>query len=206
MMKSKLFACSLVAAGALTLGAAVAVQPAYAAPKDPPPGGAPSARVLMVDLRRVIAESKVGHDIQRQVDGLKAQATRDLETEGKSLQAQQVQLQQQAAILAADVKARRIKEFEQKREVFQEKVQKRGGMIQGGVMKAQAQVEQALGPILQGILRERGATVLLDRSSVLLAPSAIDVSAVAVQRLDTKMSTVKVELADVPAQSGAGRR
>ena len=157
----------------------------------------------MIDLRRVISESKVGHDIQRQVEALKAQATGELNGEGQALQHEQMALQQQAANLAADVKARRIKEFETKRKAFQDKVQKRGGMIQGGVMKAQAQVEQALGPVLQGLMRERGATIMMDRSSVLLAPNAIDVTVVAIQRLDVKMSSVKVELAAPPAVEGA---
>jgi outer membrane protein len=177
---------------------------ALAAQAAPPPGGAPVARILMVDLRRVIAESKVGHDIERQVEQLKAQATVELKGEGQGLQREQVALQQQAAILAADVKARRIKDFETKREAFQEKVQQRGALIQGGVMKAQSQVEQALGPVLQGIMRERGATIMMDRSAVLLGPSALDVTAIATQRLDTKMTTVKVELTAPP--SGAGGR
>jgi hypothetical protein len=59
-------------------------------------------------------------------------------------------------------------------------------------------VEEALGPILQGIMQERQATVLLDRGSVLIAPPGLDVTGLVVQRLDTKMSTVKVDLAPLP--------
>lgn len=194
---------AIITAGFLALGAVA--QMGLAAPATPPQGGAPAARILMVDLRRVIAESKVGHDMQRQVESLNAQAANELKNEKAALQKEQVALQQQSAILAADVKARRIKEFETRVAAFQDKVQKRGGLIQGGVMKAQAQVEQSLGPILQGIMRERGATLLVDRSAVLLGPTAIDMTAVAIQRLDTKMPTVKVELVappTAPAPSG----
>jgi hypothetical protein len=48
-------------------------------------------------------------------------------------------------------------------------------------------------------MRERGATILLDRGAVLLAPNTLDVTEVAKQRLDMKMSTVKVELTAPPA-------
>jgi outer membrane protein len=191
---------ALTLAGAVLFGVSAAAQ---AAPPTPPPGGAPAARVLMIDLRRVISESKVGHDIARQVELLKAQATKELDGEGRALQQEQVTLQQQAAILAPDVKARRIRDFEAKRAAFQDRVQKRSALIQGGIMKAQSQVEQALGPVLQGIMRERGATVLLDRSVVLLGPNAIDVTPIAIQRLDVKMSTVQVGLAEPPMQPGA---
>ena len=64
---------------------------------------------------------------------------------------------------------------------------------------AKRQIEQALGPILTGIMKERGATILLDRSSVLLAPNSIDVTQLVTQRLDMKMPSVKVELTAPPS-------
>jgi outer membrane protein len=196
MTMKSLTARAILVAGMLVLGV-VGPNAAIAAP--PQPGGtAPLAKILLIDLRRVMSDSKVGQDMQQQIKALKAQATNELNGEGRALQGEKTQLEQQAAILAPDVKARRIKDFEARASAFQEKVQKRGGMIQGGVMKAQQQVEQALGPILEGVMHERGATILLDRSSVLLAPNAIDVTEVVKQRLDMKMPSVKIELTAPP--------
>jgi outer membrane protein len=198
MTKKSRFTRTILVAGAMILGIAGS-DAAIAAPPQPPGGGAPVAKILIIDLRKVMGASKVGQDIQRQVDVLKQQATGELNGEGSALKAEETQLQQQAAILAPDVKARRIKEFQARAAAFQQKVQQRSGLIQGGVMRAQQQIEQALGPVLEGIMRERGATLLLDRSSVLLAPNAIDVTDVVTQRLDMKMPTVKVQLAPPPA-------
>ena len=198
MKKTSLIARTILVAGALLLGA-TALDAAYAAPPPPPPGGAPVARILMVDLRRVLAASKVGRDLQQQMEGQKQKATNELNGEGGALEREKAQLQQQAAILAPDVKARRIKDFETRAQGFQKKVQQRSLLIQGGFIKAQQQIEAALGPILQGLMRERGATILLDRSGVLLAPNAIDVTDVVIQRLDMKVSTVKLELVAPPA-------
>jgi outer membrane protein len=50
-------------------------------------------------------------------------------------------------------------------------------------------------------MKERGATILLDRSSILLAPNSIDVTQLVIQRLDMKMPTVKVELTAPPARA-----
>jgi len=198
MKKTSLIARTILVAGALLLGA-TALDAAYAAPPPPPPGGAPVARILMVDLRRVLAASKVGRDLQQQMEGQKQKATNELNGEGGALEREKAQLQQQAAILAPDVKARRIRDFETRAQGFQKKVQQRSLLIQGGFIKAQQQIEAALGPILQGLMRERGATILLDRSGVLLAPNAIDVTDVVIQRLDMKVSTVKLELVAPPA-------
>ena len=77
-------------------------------------------------------------------------------------------LQQQVAILAPAVKKQKIAAFEKKQKAFQAKVQTRQEEIQGGVMQARQDVEKALGPILQGIMAERGANLLMDRSAIVL--------------------------------------
>jgi outer membrane protein len=195
MTRKPLFVRALMVAG-MFLFAAAPTQSAYAA--APTTGAAPIARILLIDLRRAVAASKVGQDIQRQVDALKKSAQSELRSEAEGLQREKMQLDQQAAILAADVKARKLKDFQGRVASFQKRLQGRGALIQGGMLKANQQVEEALGPILQGIMQERQATILLDRTAVLLAPNAIDVTAVVVQRLDMKMPTVKVELAPLP--------
>jgi len=195
MKQKSLIARTILAAG-MVIVMAGSLDAAIAAP---PPGGTPTARILMVDLRRVMGASKVGQDIQRQVQQLKDQASAELNGEAKALKGEETELQQQSAILAADVKARKIKDFQGKYASFQKKVQDRSKLIQGGVMAAQQQVEQALGPILQGLMKERGATILVDRTAVLLAPNALDVTQLVIQRLDMKMPTVKVDLKAPPA-------
>jgi Skp family chaperone for outer membrane proteins len=193
MTKTSMLTRASIVAGTILLAAATA-QSSYAAA----PGAAPAARILIIDLRRAIAGSKVGQSIQGQVNDLKSQAQSTLNGEAEGLKRERAALEQQAAILAADVKARKLKDFQLRAMAFEKKVQERGGLIQGGMLKANQQVEEALGPILQGIMQERQASVLLDRSAVLLAPNAIDVTGVVVQRLDLKLPSIKVELAPLP--------
>ncbi len=195
MTKKSLLTRTILVAGIFLLVASGFDAALAAAPVS---GAAPVARVLMVDLRRVMALSKVGQDIQKQVADLKHQAQAELSGEGQALQRDRAALEQQAAILAPDVKARKARDFDARVAAFQKKLQQRGGLIQGGVLKAQQQVEQALGPVLQGIMQERRATVLLDRSAVLLAPNAIDVTGDVIRRLDMKMPTAKVVLTPLP--------
>ena len=46
----------------------------------------------------------------------------------------------------------------------------------GRLYKAQRQVEQALGPILQGIMKERGANLMLDQQAVVLGTVDVDIT------------------------------
>ena len=187
---------ALPVAAALIAGS---ILPALAAGPQPQPQGTPAPKILVIDRTIILRASKGGQDIVRQVNAYTAQLEQDFKGQGASLRAQYQQLQQQAAILSADVKARKIKDFESKKNALQAQAQKRQGLIQGGFFKARQQMEQALGPILQGIMKERGANMLLDRSAVVLGTdSSIDITGVAVQRLNQKMPSIKVELVPPP--------
>ena len=195
-MSKKTYFTRSLAVAAMVLAAATVAPSALAA--APGTGAAPAARILIIDIRRAVAMSKVGQSIQSQVDGLKKQAQAQLNSQAEALKREKGQLEAETAIMNPSLKAQKENAWKTRAMAFEKQVQERGGLIQGGMLKANAQVEEALGPILQGVMQERQATVLLDRASVLLAPNAIDVTAIVVQRLDMKTPTVKVELTPLP--------
>ena len=160
--------------------------------------GTPQPKIVVIDRGTVLRASKVGQDIVRQVNAYTAQAENDLKAQGQALQRDGKAFQQQAAILSNDLKAQKMKALEARRTGLQAEVQKKQGLIQGGFIKARGQVEQALGPILQGIMAERGANLLLDRQAVILGTVDVDITRVAIQRLDQKMPSLKVELVPPP--------
>ncbi|MGH6872003.1 MAG: OmpH family outer membrane protein [Rhizomicrobium sp.] len=192
------------AAAGILLAATFAAGTALAAPPAPPAPAAnaatPTPKILVINRQAIIANAKVGQDIARQVQGYTAAAEKEFKGENESLRHDEQALQQQVAILAPDVKAKRLKEFQGRAAAFQQKVQMRQAQIQYGIFKARQQVEQALGPILQGIMNERGANLLLDRQAIVLGTVNIDVTQQAIQRLDQKMPTVKVQLTNPPPE------
>ncbi len=191
-----------VAAFAFTLTAfAVAADSASAQstpPKPAPAAGTPAPVILVIDRNAILRASKVGQSIVAQVNGYTQAAESEFKGQAAALRGQEQQLQQQIAILAPDVKAKKIKAFQGQQQAFQQKVQERQAQIQGGVMQARQQVETALGPILQGIMAERHANLLLDRNAIVLGTVNIDITATAVQRLDQKLPNVKVQLVNPP--------
>ena len=134
-----------------------------------------------------------------QTQNLSKTAETEFKTQEGQLQAEATQLQQQLAILAPDVREQKEKEFTNKQQALQGKVAQRQAEIQAGFNKAAHQLEVALEPILKGIMVERGANMVLDRSAVILSTVDVDVTPAAVQRLNKALPHVKVELAPVPA-------
>lgn len=53
-------------------------------------------------------------------------------------------------------------------------------------------VMEALEEILQEIVNERGADILIDRANLVFATEAVDISDAAIQRLNSRMTTTPV--------------
>ena len=174
-------------------------------PAKPATASAPTPRILMIDRTAILRDSAVGKNIVQQVNALTQQAETQLKVENDALRQEGQALQQQVAILSASVRSQKVNAFQAKQAAFQKKVQDRQLQIQGGVLKARQQVEQALGPILQGIMAERGANLLLDRQAIVFGTINIDITGVAIDRLNKKMPTLKVQLVNPPAGTSAGK-
>lgn len=188
---------------ALMMAAAFAVVAPAAhaqnAPAAQPAMKTPAPKILVIDRSAILRGSKVGEDIARQVRDYTMAAEKEFKSESDGLRRERAELEQQAAILSADAKQKKIAAFQAKAEAFQKKVQDRQELIQGGVIKARQQVEQALAPVLQGVMAERGANLLMDRSVIILGTVDIDVTPLVIDRLNKKLPALKVDLVKPPA-------
>ena len=195
MIDASRFARTLAVAALLALAP---VQAFAATPPPPAPTGTPNPKILVIDRAAILRGSVVGQNIMKQVQALTTSAENMLKGQDTALRQEGATLQQQLAILSPSVKAAKIKAFQAKQAALQQNVQTQQGLIQGGVIKARQQVEQALGPILQAIMIERGANLLLDRNAVVLGTVDVDVTKVAIARLNQKLPAVKVVLTPLP--------
>ena len=201
-MNTSTFASRLnLAAIGFALAAAVSLaSPAFAQGRPgPAPQAVPMPKILVIDRQALLRNSKVGQSIAQQVQAMTKSAEAELKGENDSLRREGAALQQQVAILAPDVKAQKIKAFEAKQAAFQQKVQLRQNQIRYGVAMAQRQVETVAGPIVQQLMQQRGANLMIDRQAIVVGSPGLDITQAAIQQLDQKLPTVKVQLATPPA-------
>jgi outer membrane protein len=191
-MKKTLLAITILAA---------ASAPALAANPPPPM----PQRILLIDRQAILRFSKVGQDVAHQVETYGNQAKGEIAGQQKALQAEAQQLQQQIAILAADAKAKKVQAFEAKQAGLQAAAQKKEQAIQGGFMVAQQTIAKTLEPILQSLMQQRGANMILDKNALVYAsPDAVkafDITQPAIEQLNQKLPALKVSLAAPPAQA-----
>ncbi len=158
------------------------------------PGSFPATKIATVDRQAILRLSAVGKDIMMQVEALSKQAEGDFRAQQQGLQMEAQNVQQQTALLSADVKAQKQKDLQAKEQAFQRRVGDRQNQLQQALVNAQTQVEQTLTPILKELMSQRGANVLLDRGAVVYASGEIDITNDVIQRLDQALPHVKVNM------------
>ena len=155
----------------------------------------PQAKIVVLDRAAILQFSKVGQDIARQMQTYANQAKADLQGQGRALQNEERTLQQQVAILAPDVKQKRLEAFQAKARSLQGAAQRKDDQLKAGFAQARATMEQTLGPILQQLVKERGANLVLDKQAVVFSnTSGFDITGEAINRLNQKLPSIKVDM------------
>ena len=169
------------------LAVALFAAPALADPPQP--------KIVVIDRAAILRFSKVGQDIAKQMQTYANQAKNDLAAQGKALQAEGRNLQQQVAILAPDVKQKRLDAFRAKEEALQGAAQRKDEQLKAALAQGQQAMEAQLGPILQQLVKERGANLVLDKQAVVFAnQTGFDITGDAINRLNQKMPAFKINL------------
>jgi Skp family chaperone for outer membrane proteins len=209
MGRSNYQVSDVAATSAQAAAAPAPAQPAAAALASSAPaatqaGGPPAPKIIVIDRQTILRLSSAGKAMMTSAQTLSRNADTEFKAQAESLEKELGALQQQLAILAPDARAAKQNEFNTRRDQFQQRVQDRQTQIQNGFAVAGQRLDQALGPILQTIMNERGANMLLDRSAVMLATIDIDVTATAIERLDRALPTLAVSLARTAPAGAAG--
>ena len=159
---------------ACAAGAAAAQAPQV---EVPPP-------LLIFDGERLLAESELGRTLNAEVE----EAARRLAEENRRIEADLLAEERALTARRAELTP---EEFRPLAQAFDEKVQRlRGEQDEKERALADLREEgrqrffQQAVPVLSDILRERGALVLIDRRQVFLSADAIDITDMAIARID----------------------
>ncbi len=162
-----------------------------------PPAETPPQTVLIVDQDRVLNESAPGQALRallqaRRTAQLQATAERD-----QAMEAEETEIARIRDQLSRDEFEERLQDFDQKVRQARRENQEAVQAMQTENDAARRKLIQAMHLILRDILQERGATVLLNAQTVIMARGDVDVTADVIERL----SQVQVDF-DLSADPG----
>src|SRR5215213_9372986 len=160
------------------------------APTVVPPQQAP-LRMAFVDLQRIAAESTEGKAASAKVQALTQKKSGELAEKTKSLQANEQKLQQGGAVLSADARAQAQKEVDRLTVEIDRFQQDANAEVQELQQQLQAEFQDKLRPVLDGVVKELGVGLLFsagDAGAIFIDPS-LDITGDVIKRFDAAKPT-----------------
>ena len=148
--------------------------------------------VVVVDTQRVLEESKAGKTIKSQMQQHVSSYQKTISKQDQELSAAQQDLQRQQAILAQDAFALKVKEFDQRVNDARKKAQEAQQSLQESQREAIGKVEYAMLQVVADLAKERGANLVLNKSTVVMFDTHFDMSDEIIKRLNEKLPAVTV--------------
>lgn len=153
----------------------------------------PPARALFLDLETVFTQSSAGANIRTQLEGMLAEiSTRE--------EAAIATFEERERTLMASAQNRPQEELQKDWEQLQTErsgnanlFQLERGAVQSAALEARRKVNAVLNEIMQEILVERGANMVLSVGAVHVGGVDYDITAEVIARLDKRLPALKVE-------------
>ncbi|BBK32034.1 Skp family chaperone for outer membrane proteins [Stella humosa] len=177
------------AAAAAILGAAVAMTAVPAAAQQ-----LPAPIIMIVDIQGVQQGSKAFKNIQAQMQTHRQSFQKEISDQEGQLRGAEQELQRQRTVLSPEAFGAKQREFQERVNNVQRNAQARRRQLEEGFNEAMQQVQRQLLQVVGKLAEERGATVVLPKTLVVLVDKRFDQSDEALKRLDAAITQVSVKL------------
>lgn len=154
--------------------------------------GIPKAVVAVLDYQLLMRESAAAQDIRRQIQAYRQSYQSGISAEEDALRQEEQALKQQRTILTPEAFDAKRQAFERKVIDVQRSVQDRTRQLDRAFNTAMGEVQKAVVPIVTELTEEMGFNVVVDKSQVLFAKKALDITTQVMAELDKRVPSVEV--------------
>lgn len=149
--------------------------------------------IAVVDVQKLMTESKAAKDIQQQMQKKKDSFLAELSKEETELRDKEKKLVAEKANLSEEEFAKKAKEFEQKLIETRKAAQGKKRTIDEASAKALAKLRNEIYKVVEVISAEKGYNLVISRQYVVLGEKSIDISDEAMTKLDAAITKIPLE-------------
>ena len=153
---------------------------------------APPMKIGVVDINSVMGQSTAMIKIRAVIDEENQKFQKTIEAEQMELRAAEEDLNNKRSVLDEEEFNRRLKAFENRVIVLQQKVQRQRQGFDVALKEANDQIRQLLLKIISEIATEEGYALVMQKQNVVLFETEIDMSPEALSRLNERTKDMKI--------------
>lgn len=167
----------------------VIAVPGYARAAEP-------TSVAVVDMQKLLTESKAGKNIQEQLEKYKSGFLADISKQEQKLREDEKALADKRASLPAEEFATKAKAFESELTKTRRKAQERKRAIEESAAKGLGTLRSEILKVVQKISDEEGYALVINAQNVVINNKSMDITGKALVNLDKAISQISLEIAD----------
>ncbi|MEX0277304.1 MAG: OmpH family outer membrane protein [Ruegeria sp.] len=153
--------------------------------------GVPQSTILTISSDRLFAESQFGQRVFREFEAENALLNEENERIVQALSDEERELTEKRAELDAETFRPLAEAFDEKVQSHRESQRAKLDTLARRSERARAMFIQLAEPVLIDLLRDTGASVILERSNVFLSPDALDITDTAISRINAAIGDGK---------------
>ena len=174
------------------VGACLALLTAASCSNDDNPAAGNNPKIIVIDQQAVFRDSLAGKDIARQGTTLRDEIAGEVQTEQSAIVKAQKDLTSNSSVYSPAQREQKLRALSARQNAYPMFEQRKNQILQLSIPKASGQVEDAFRPIVQQLIKENNATLVLDKSQIMYAAPTYDFTQEAIKRLNEVLKTVKV--------------
>lgn len=155
--------------------------------------------IITVDVQQILRDSQVAKNIQAQMNDRTERYTKEVSAQENELRRTQDELERQRTVLSADAFNTKMRDFQQRYDALDHGVQATRQALQQAYNDAMTRVENTALQIIADLAAERKANLVVTKAAVLFEAQGLDVTQEVIKRLDEKLPTVPLAVAQEPA-------
>lgn len=189
IMQQIKYLCWVILLTATMLGGAIVTTTSAAMAQD---ADQADIKIAVVDINGILEQSEATKKIRTIIDEENQKFLASTEEEQLTLRTQEQELDSQKEILDEAEFNRRLKQFQDRVSLLQQKIQRQRREFDLSFQQANEQIRNLLFQIITDIAKENGYTLVMQKQNVILYDSSIDISKEALDRLNERTKDMTV--------------
>ena len=154
----------------------------------------PNTSIAIVDLNLILSESKAAKAATNDFEKIQKDTESEIVESDKLMLEERNKLIEQQSVIAPEAFEVKAQDYEKKLQNYQAEKQNKLRKIEGVLQKARNEILENVKPILEELSKELGVTVILEKNSVLLSATNMDITDEVIKKLNKELPKIKVSL------------
>jgi outer membrane protein len=177
-----------------------------AAPPAAQAQAVPAPKMGVVDVQRVLRESKASKSVRPEIDRMRKAFQQQVSAQEQRLRQVEQELTRQRAILAPEAFAQKRRAFSEDARKAQSDVQRRRRELDQAFNNTKNEILKNLVVVARDVAEAKKLNMLVEKRFVFLSAKTMDVTNDIIVRLDKRLPSLKIDLSKVKKGAPKGKK